>query len=442
MASKEDINTGIKNADALVPPVTAAEAAAFSMDSHLVNLLLNEPFYGRITRCLTKVETTEIPTAGVTSKDGNLTLYWNREFCAGLVKEGKKKVGGLLKHEALHLVFEHCTTRRLEPHSVANIAADCAINSIIAEDELPSCGIWPGKKSLLTHEDPIMRFIGEFPKGKSQEWYFTKLMDNEDVKKALEGGKDGQPGEPGDGGAPGLPGGMDDHDGWGKMSEEEREIAKGKVKAALEQAVKECDKSGQWGSVSGEMRSTIRALVSKQVDWRKVLRNWIGMTRRANRSNSWQRMNKRMPGVIKGPRRGYTCSIASYIDQSGSVSDREQELLFGELNSLASRREIDLFPFDTAVDTDGKVTMKRGRSVAPFRTRCGGTDFSAPMKHFKKHRKDYDGIIILTDGEAADPGPPPRGTRRLWVITPNCKLLFTPHPGDQVINMVWPKDAA
>ena len=88
MASKEDINTGIKNADALVPPVTAAEAAAFDMDSHLVNLLLNEPFYGRITRCLTKVETTEIPTAGVTSKDGNLTLYWNREFCAGLVKEG------------------------------------------------------------------------------------------------------------------------------------------------------------------------------------------------------------------------------------------------------------------------------------------------------------------------------------------------------------------
>ena len=212
--------------------------------------------------------------------------------------------------------------------------------------------------------------------------------------------------------------------------------------AAVAKAVEECDKTGQWGSVSSELRQEIRAMVSNQVDWRKVLRNWVGMTRRANRSNSWQRLNKRMPGMVKGPRRGYTCSIASYIDQSGSVGNKEQELLFGELNSLASRREIDLIPFDTEVDESGKVTIKRGRKVAPFRTRCGGTDFSAPAEHFKKNRAKYDGHIILTDGEAADPGPAPRGAKRLWVITPGCKLLFTPHPGDQVVHMTWPKEAA
>lgn len=424
----KEINTGIK--EAIVPPVTAEEAAAFSMDHHLVSLLLEEPFYGRITRCLTKVESDKLPTAGVSVKDGNLVLYWNREFCAGLIKEGPKKVKGLLKHEALHLVFEHCTARRLNPHQVANIAADCAINSLIPENELPNCGIWPGKESLKTHKDPVMQLIGEFPKGKSQEWYFTKLMENEDVQKQLQ---EGQP-EFGEG--------MDDHEGWDEMSEEEREVAKGKVKAAVAKAVEECDKTGQWGSVSAELRQNIREMVSKQVDWRKVLRNWVGMTRRANRSNSWQRLNKRMPGMVKGPRRGYTCSIVSYIDQSGSVGNREQELLFGELNNLASRREIDLIPFDTSVDEDGKVTIKRGKKVAPFRTRAGGTDFSAPAAHFKKNRAKYDGHIILTDGEASDPGPPPRGTKRLWVITPNCKLLFAPHPGDQVVHMTWPKEVA
>lgn len=424
----EEINTGIK--EAIVPPVTAEEAAAFDMDHHLVSLLLEEPFYGRITRCLTKVESDKLPTAGVTVKDGNLVLYWNREFCAGLVKEGPKKVKGLLKHEALHLVFEHCTARRLNPHQVANIAADCAINSLIPENELPNCGIWPGKEKLKTHKDPVMQLIGEFPKGESQEWYFTKLMENEDVQKQLQ---EGQP-EFGEG--------MDDHDGWDEMSEEEREVAKGKVKAAVAKAVEECDKTGQWGSVSSELRQEIRAMVSKQVDWRKVLRNWVGMTRRANRSNSWQRLNKRMPGMVKGPRRGYTCSIVSYIDQSGSVGNREQELLFGELNNLASRREIDLIPFDTSVDESGKVTIKRGKKVAPFRTRCGGTNFSAAAEHFKKNRAKYDGHIILTDGEACDPGPPPRGTKRLWVITPNCKLLFAPHPGDQVVHMTWPKEVA
>ena len=426
--TNKDINTGIKDTDAIVPEVTAEEAAAFDMDAHLIKLLLDEPFYGRITRCLTKIESEDVPTAGVTVKDGNLVLYYNREFCAGLIKEGKNKVKGLLKHEALHLVFEHCTTRRLDPHAVANIAADCAINSLIPEDELPNCGIWPGKASLIASPDPINQLIGGFPKGESQEWYFTKLMENENVQNALEEANEGMPIE-----------GMDDHDGWDDMSEEEKEVAKGKIKAALESAVKECDKTGQWGSVSSELRGTLRSMVSNQVDWRKVLRNWVGMTRRANRSGTWQRINKRCPGLLTGARRGYTCSIVNYIDQSGSVSDKEQALLFGELNSLASKREIDLIPFDTSVDESGKVTIKRGRKVEPFRTRSGGTCFSAPMAHFKKNRSKYDGVIILTDGEAADPGPPIRGTKRLWVITPGCKLYFTPHPGDQVVHMTWPK---
>jgi len=429
--AKDEINTGIK--DALTPEVTPEEIAAFDIQDHLIRFLLDEPFYGRITRCLEKESTTAIPTAGVAVRDGNLKLYYNPAFCAGLLKEGPHKVKGLLKHEALHLVFEHCTSRRLTPHSVANIAADCAINSLIPEHELPNCGIWPGKAELLNHEDPIMQLIGGFPKGESQEWYFTKLMENEDVQQRLEESKQNGEGEGG------MPGGMDDHEGWDDMTEEEREVAKGKVKAALEKAVEECDKSGQWGSVSADLRKDLRAMVSKQIDWRKVLRNWIGMTRRANRSSSWQRLNKRLPGTVKGPRRGYTCSIATYIDQSGSVADRELALLFGELNNLATRRTIDLFNFDTEVDVKSKTTLKRGKSALPKRTRCGGTDFSAPMKHATEHKAEYDGIIILTDGEAADPGPPNRGQRRCWVITPGQKLYFTPHPGDTVVTLEWPK---
>ncbi len=438
--ANNDINTGIK--DAIVPEATPEEIAAFDIQDHLIRFLLDEPFYGRITRCLDKEATTSIATAGVTVVDGNLKLFYNPAFCAGLLKEGANKVKGLLKHEALHLVFEHCTTRRLSPHSVANLAADCAINSLIPENELPNCGIWPGKAELLSHADPIMRLIGGFPKGESQEWYFTKLMEDPNVQEALENAS-GQPGDgDGDGEGPSMPGSLDDHDGWDEMSEEEREVAKGKVKAALSKAVDECDKTGQWGSVSSELRKDIRALVSKQIDWRKVLRNWVGMTRRANRSTSWQRLNKRMPGVVKGPRRGYTCSIATYIDQSGSVGNKELALLFGELNNLASRRQIDLFNFDTEVDEKSKITLKRGRTAPPLRTRCGGTDFSAPMKHIDNNKSSYDGMIILTDGEAGDPGPPLRGVRRCWVITPGCELLFTPHSTDTVIKLEWPKGEA
>lgn len=65
----------------------------FDLSPHLVNFLWSEPFYSRILRSLNKKETNEIPTAGVTCIDGDITLYWNRSFMAGL---SKQQVNGLL----------------------------------------------------------------------------------------------------------------------------------------------------------------------------------------------------------------------------------------------------------------------------------------------------------------------------------------------------------
>ena len=64
--------------------VTEKEINDFDLTTHLVNFLWNEPFYSRILRSLNKEETETIPTAGVTCIDGDITLYWNREFLASL----------------------------------------------------------------------------------------------------------------------------------------------------------------------------------------------------------------------------------------------------------------------------------------------------------------------------------------------------------------------
>jgi predicted metal-dependent peptidase len=95
--------------------VTQKEIDEFDLTPHLVSFLWSEPFYSRILRSLNKEETTSIPTAGVTCTDGDITLYWNREFLAGL---SKQQVQGLLKHECLHLVFGHTTERRRDPHII------------------------------------------------------------------------------------------------------------------------------------------------------------------------------------------------------------------------------------------------------------------------------------------------------------------------------------
>jgi len=419
-----------------IPGLTRAsdeEAEKFNLDAHLLSLMWDEPFFSSILRPITKVKTKQIPTAGVLSKDGSITMWWNPNFLASLSPE---KIKGLLKHECYHLVFEHTTARKHDPHILWNYGTDLAINSVIPEDELPECGLIPGKEfTPLTDEqkeemgeEAVKRYelvsqkIASFPKEMSSEWYFSRLLEDDEVSEAIQKSEES-----------GISiGSMDSHDGWDKMSEEEREIIRGKVKQVLKEATKKADSSNSWGTVPASMRAEIRKMVSNEVDWRAVLRTVVGTKKRAGRDTSIRRLNRKYPGVHPGSRRKYTSSWAVYVDQSGSVSDENLSLLFGELSNLAKRTEFDVYYFDTQVDVENMVKWKKGQSINPKRTRCGGTDFQAPTKHAHKNADKYDGYIILTDGYA--PKPDPARLRRVWVITVDGEMQF-PAQGDVVIKM-------
>ena len=432
---------------------TEAEAAAFDLNPYLVELMWSEPFYARILRGITKKRTEAVPTAGVGVKDGEITYYYNPRFAASLVKdEGAKKIKGLNIHECLHLVYAHCSERKLEPHRVWNYATDCAINSVIPRELLPDCGIIPGEAfTPLTAEqiekmgaDRVAKyqrmsdFIEQLPKGLSSEQYFAMFMQNEDFNQEPEEGE-GEAGDgDGEGGGDMMPGQMDDHGGWGEeTNEQDREILRGKMKQVISEAVKECDKKGQWGSVPAETRAEIRQMISKEIPWQSVLKKFLGFSRRADRATSRMRLNKKYPGVHSGFKRGYTSSVGIYIDQSGSVGNSELELLFAELANLAKQTEFVTYHFDTDIDEDSRTTWKPGKTPAPHRTRCGGTCFRAPTVHANKRRKEFDGYLILTDGYAPDPGP--SRLRRGWIITPDgAKQDWMERGNDFVIEMKWP----
>ncbi|MDP6063442.1 MAG: hypothetical protein QGI49_01430, partial [SAR202 cluster bacterium] len=289
MASKD---TGTSVDLAPTETVDDATAAAFELDPHLISLMWSEPFFSRILRTVTKVKTNSIPTAGVLAKDGDIKMWWNPKFVAGLTS---KQVKGLMKHECFHLIFEHTTTRRHDPHIIWNYATDLAINSLIPREELPEGGLIPGVAfKELTDEDKakmgdvrvgryerVSAKIASLPLEMSAEWYFAELQEVADDiqdEKGEGGGECGgqcdgtcQPGDgegqPGDGQCtcPGMPGPMDDHDGWDELSDEERELVKGKIEQALDEAVREADRTGQWGSMGAGCRSKIRELVSKEM---------------------------------------------------------------------------------------------------------------------------------------------------------------------------------
>lgn len=395
------------------------DAAGFDLDSHLVALLFKEPFYADIIRSLHKEKTEKIPTAGVLFKDDIMKLWWNPLFMGAY---DAAVVGGILKHEALHLALEHTTTRRYQPHQVWNIACDLAINSTLSEDEMPPCGFRPGKKFRQPHDwsewTPeqqdrhlkLSALIESFPLHLTSEEYFGRLMESDVVKEMM---KDGE-GE-------GIPGGFDDHDGWDDLSDEEREYVAGKVRQAVKEAQERADAKNAWGSVSASMREEIRKKVRGEIDWKAVLRHFVGTTSRADRLSSVYRMNRKYAGIHPGHARDYRPTLNCYIDQSGSMSDEDIILCFGELANLSHRCDIVVYHFDTEVDESSKTSWRRGQAVPKaLRTRCGGTDFDAPTNHAAKTKPE--GYIILTDGGASKPEH--SRIRRCWVLVPGQELAF------------------
>ena len=91
----------------------------------MIKFLLDEPFFSDIMRCIRKEMTNSIPTAGVLCKDDSIVMYWNPKFVSKLPV---RQMFGLLKHECYHLIYQHCTSRKQEPHLMWNIATDLAIN--------------------------------------------------------------------------------------------------------------------------------------------------------------------------------------------------------------------------------------------------------------------------------------------------------------------------
>ena len=201
----------------------------------------------------------------------------------------------------------------------------------------------------------------------------------------------------------------------------------------MEDAVKECDRTGRWGSVSSPMRSKLRELIANDVDWRAVLKKFCGMSRRGTRTTSWTRLNRKYAGLTAGIKRGYTSSIAVYIDQSGSVSNSDLETAFANLRSLAKRTEFTTFHFDTSIDESSETSWRSGKTPEVHRTRCGGTDFECVTKHANQNKHRFDGYIIITDGEASKPSS--SRLKRGWLLVPKTNLLFTPDTRDFVMSM-------
>jgi predicted metal-dependent peptidase len=376
-------------------------ATTYDLEKDLVRLLINEPFFATLSRHINKVPSKSIPTAGVRiDKDGFFELAFNPDFMAGLSDEHRR---GVLKHEFYHLIFDHCFTRSPDGKKISkrwNYATDLAINSHLL-NELPDFALFPAKFG--------------YPAEQSAEWYYAKL--EQDGKGNDDGKCNGQH-EKGDGEGGGTPcdcGNFDSHDGWGEDGDtpsEAKEIAKERLREATRKAAEASATSKLgWGSVSGRIKEQVMRFINRTVDWKAVLRAFVGQAQKASMVNTVKRINKRYPYIHAGKKALRHANIAISIDQSGSVGDDMLQLFYAELDNLAKLASFTIIPFDCSVAEDKIYVWKKGERRPWERVLSGGTDFDAPTEYVNKNK--FDGHIILTDMYA--PKPKPSHCRRMWM---------------------------
>lgn len=223
--------------DEEVAAILSARSAADDRLGHSVAMIqATEPIYTAVFGLLNRKAEERIGTMGVNVKKGRANLYYSEEFANRL---STPELQDVLRHEALHLIFEHCTSRNFLgtglPHHVVNIAMDLAINSHL--HRLPR-GCWkPGIRQEIIKRDALGQpvtdeagnevwedsefadFTEGLPSGKATEFYIRRMLEfmkkNPQAEEQLQKiqGQSGGQGQQGQGGGQGQPGDQGDEQG-------------------------------------------------------------------------------------------------------------------------------------------------------------------------------------------------------------------------------------
>ena len=442
-----------------------------NLDRYIVEFFKGNAFFMEVSRMVRKTRATTwkglpIHTAAMcyNMEYDDFELVWNPEFMAAFVidlgeVEGGKAIQFVYAHELIHFVMKHVTVRRRSPHFPWNIATDAANNSLLVQMgmKMLDSGVYPSRpwhappprcvlrggilKPKLTPEEELMvkglgDLIGAFPPLESSEWYFEKIMEwaqENDYKPGNSGIS--VPGGSGEVGADSFD--MTDmHDLWDQIPKDAQERITEKLRQVMKDAARKADNEGKgWGNMPASIQRDIRAFINDSVDWEKLLAQFFGSFTRGDRLKSMKRVNRKFPYEFAGTKRAYLPRLLIAIDQSGSVSDEAIALMFGVIFGLSKLIDFTIVFFDTEVDSGNVVNWRRGAPPPKLaRHRTGGTNFDAPLRwaNEPERRGKYDGICILTDGEAMEPTVATR-LKKAWLIVPGHKLLFTTK--DTVITM-------
>ena len=386
------------------------------------NLMLKEPFYGFFLIMLNKVWSNAIGTAAVSKNGINYQLTISEDFWEPLSDNHRM---GLLKHELLHIAFNHLISFDLfKDKKLANIAMDMEINQYIKSDWLPEGGIDIDDYPNLN----LNRKAGS-------RYYYDKLQKLQEKKKqngscgcenmdklldALEEEKGkfkvtiGMPG----GGNGEKEVNMPNHPwkDFEDLPEAEKQLIETQMQRVLEEVKNQSIK--KQGNIPGEMKGIIKIkeIIPPKFNWKNYLRRFTGISTKIFTKKIRRKENTKFPDM-PGMKVKMKQKLMLAIDTSGSVRDHEVREFMNEMHHIYKTGvDITLVQCDTYIRD---ISEYKGSYDLKLHGR-GGTDFTPVIKYFNENTS-YTSLVYFTDGEASTS------------INPRAKVLWV-HSEESDIN--------
>jgi predicted metal-dependent peptidase len=405
-------------------------------------LITTEPWYGTMASLMRWMKNTATPTMGVRMvRGGEIEALFNEEWADKLDIE---ELMAVVKHEIEHVVRLHITRSGSDrEHKIWNVAADMITNGTERNpriENLPKGGIHLPTDHI--NEEATTEEAYDILAKKGMKLQISCPMCGGSGKCGQDqgggGGQDQQQGGgqgagqgqdqsgqgqdgpdcpmcggQGDGGGSGagritVKGTwIDDHSIW-QESTVSKDEARQVVKDMTEQAaIKAC------GNVPGHLVEVLKGLEKPIVNWRYVFRQLIGRKAGGKRTTFSRRSRRHNHFGVPGKSSHACVPLNIMVDTSGSMSSKDLELVFTEIEAMSQRFKITLIQFDHGVQ--GKpAKYHRGDWKKIKILGRGGTSFTKVLDYIEENKLVADANIILTDGYA------PFGDERpyyvLWAI--------------------------
>lgn len=320
----------------------------------------------------------------------------------------------LVAHELSHLIYRHSERREERDPRRWNVAADMALNKILVDAgmKLPEGGLLPLK-------------------GEWNDWPAEQIYDN--LPEDKQGGGNGVPDamqgcgpNKADGGGEGDGEGVEGQaSGEGGVSDEQkwREVAA---------ACASQHNSASRSTTGGTALSRLFDVPQPRVRWDKILKHGLQQALNAHGRDdqTWSRRSRRStPTVILPGWQALRARVCVWIDNSGSVSDRDLSVAVQRVWEICRDvRGVRIFlaVHDHDVRWAGWVDAQTPvPTLQEYASKGrGGTVFECVHRRTEQERVTFDWAVHLTDGECSWPNPIlPRNVRKLVValVGTRCK---------------------